>query len=471
MLLLEGSLSDREGSGPGPARYSAREVGGLFVIGVGLAVIGSGLLFNPWVPRLWQGPHVVDKLDVLAGYCLWAFGIGAGLVWLGNAFARSRPGGWLDRAVVIGLPLALLVLADRYLLVELGLPLWIHDPVLHYRHRPDTVRTLARVGRPGDRVEINRHGFHDDDFPLEKPAGELRGLMIGDSITMGDQLTYAETFSAKLEELLAERDTAHDSHQIINAGVHGYASFQELAMLRESMRFDPDFVAIGFCMNDVTDPSVVKRGFEEAGVDYHKVAPSTSHLHGWLLNETGIGRLSQALLARSHSLGGERRRELAEVRQLAERLAPGAQPDPELERAFAYVLEDLSEMYRISREQGAPPVLLVFPFTFQLLQPELRGPQRRLAEHAAAHGVPVIDFTEPLAARVYDDPELLALLQRRGTPPDEIEAIFAPRLRRYFLDNDHLSEAGHELVAEALLHQLDTLGLVETRAAAPPDAR
>ena len=54
---------------------------------------------------------------------------------------------------------------------------------------------------------------------------------------------------------------------MMNTGVHGYATFQEVAMLRESMRFQPDFVAIGFCMNDVTDPSVVKRGFEDAGVD------------------------------------------------------------------------------------------------------------------------------------------------------------------------------------------------------------
>lgn len=453
-------MADHQESGPDPARYSAREVGGLFVILIGLGVIGSGLVFNPWVPRLWQGPYVVDKLDVLGRYCLWAFGIGAGLVWLGNAFARSRPGSRLDRVVLFGVPLALLVLADRYLLVELGLPLWVHDPVLNYRQRPDTVRTLARVGRPRDLVVIDHYGFHDDDFPVEKPPGELRGLMIGDSITQGDQLTYAQTYSAKLEKLLAERDRSHRSYQMINAGVHGYASFQEVEMLRESMRFDPDFVTIGFCMNDFTDPSVVKRGFEGAAIDYHKVAPSTSRLHGWLLNETGIGRLSQSLQARSHSLGGERRHELSDVRHVAESMAPGARPDPDVERALSFVLEDLEEMYRISREHGARPVLLVFPFTFQLLQPELRGPQRRLAEHAAAHGVPVIDFTEPLAERIYDDPELLGLLQRRGTPPDEIEQIFAPHIHRYFLDNDHFTEEGNELVAEELLHQLDTLGLV-----------
>lgn len=452
-------MSQQPGRGQKPGLYSAREVGGLFVILLGLGVFASALFLNPWVPRLWQGPHVVDKQDVLASYALWAVLLGIAIVWLGNAFSRARPGSLADRALVIGLPLALLVLADRYLLVELGLPLWTHDPELHYRHRPGVVRTLARAGRPDDRVEINRHGFHDGDFEVEKAEGELRGLMIGDSITMGDRLTYAQTFSAKLEELLAAEDRRFDRHQIINAGVHGYATYQEVEMLRRSMRFQPDFVAIGFCLNDVTDPSVVNRGFDAATVDYHKVAPTTSRLHGWILNDTGIGRLSQTLAARSRSLSGERRRELRDVRAMTESLSRPDVEAGEWERAFSFALEDLAEMYRIAAAEDVRVVLMIFPFTFQLLEEDLRGPQERLRAHAEAQGVEVIDFTQPFAERVYDDPELLGLLQARGSSPEEIEEIFWPRIRRYFIDNDHLTEAGHALVARALMDHLVTAGL------------
>ena len=193
------------GSASGRGRYSGRDVGGAFVMLIGVAVIGSGLVFNPVVARLWQGVYAIDKADVLLSYCLWALVLGAAIIWTGAAFASAAPGGRADRALILVLPLSLLFLGDRFLLVEMGLPLWTHDTELHYRHRPNITRTLARAGRPNDVISINRHGHHDTDYPVEKPPGEFRALMIGDSITMGDQLPYEATFSAQLEALLAER--------------------------------------------------------------------------------------------------------------------------------------------------------------------------------------------------------------------------------------------------------------------------
>lgn len=444
------------GSRPQARSYSSREVGGAFVVLLGVAIAASGMVFNPVVGRLWQGVHVVDKADVLLSYCVWAAGIGGLIVWLGNAFSRSAPGSPVDRLLVLGLPIALLVLADRFLLVEFGLPLWTHDPVLHYRHRPGVTRTLAAAGRPGDVISINRHGHHDTDYPVEKPEGEFRGLMIGDSVTMGDQLPYAETFSAQLEALLAQRDRAHSTHQIINTGVHGYATYQERIVLAESMRFQPDFVVIGFCLNDLTDPSVVKRSFEGAALDYHRVMPASNPIHGYILNDTGFGRLVQALLARGRTRAGERRDELEAVRQVA--MNP---TDPEVARAYAFVLEDLAGMYETVRAADVPIVLVIFPFTFQLVDDSARAPQHILREHAESLGVPVLDLTQAFADEVYDDPELLALLQRRGYSADQIEQIFGWRMREFFLDADHLTRKGHALVARALLEHLVASGLIQ----------
>lgn len=53
-------------------------------------------------------------------------------------------------------------------------------------------------------IFINQHGFHDDDFPEKKAAGEFRGLIIGDSIVMGHGVTAAETFSNQLERMLPD---------------------------------------------------------------------------------------------------------------------------------------------------------------------------------------------------------------------------------------------------------------------------
>lgn len=435
--------------------YTGREVGGAFVILIGLAMLGSALVLNPVTGRIWQGVHAIDKADVMLSYCLWAIGLGALVIWLGNAFSRSATGGAIDRVMLIVLPLSMLILGDRYLLVEFGRPLWQHDTTLHYRHRPNTVRTLARAGRPEDVISINRHGHHDTDYPVAKPPGEFRALMIGDSITMGDQLPYRDTFSAQLEGLLAAKSPSHPGHQIINAGVHGYATYQELYVLEDAMRFEPDFVAIGFCMNDLTDPSVVKRGFDGAAIDYHHVAPTSNAVQEYMMNETGVGRLAQKILARGHTKGGERQHQLGAVREMS-----SPSDDPEVEKVFSYVLNDLEGMYGVARELQVPVVLMIFPFTFQLLEEDMRVPQERLTRHAAAQGVPVIDFTATFSDLVYDDAELLALLQRKEYSKNQIEGMFAERMREYFLDHDHLTTKGHAVVAEALFQHLVSAGVV-----------
>lgn len=444
------------GSASGRGRYSGRDVGGAFVMLIGVAVIGSGLVFNPVVARLWQGVYAIDKADVLLSYCLWALVLGAAIIWTGAAFASAAPGGRADRALILVLPLSLLFLGDRFLLVEMGLPLWTHDTELHYRHRPNITRTLARAGRPNDVISINRHGHHDTDYPVEKPPGEFRALMIGDSITMGDQLPYEATFSAQLEALLAERGGgAHTGYQIINTGVHGYATYQEAMVLEESMRFEPDFVAIGFCMNDLTDPSVVKRGFDGAAVDYHRVAPTSNPIQGYLLNDTGIGRLAQRILARGRSKSAEQRNELEDVRRVAT-----SPDDPEVAKAYSFVLKDLEGMYETALSHDVPVLLVIFPFTFQLLEEDARAPQRILREHAEGLGIPVLDLTEPFARLVYDDPEVVGLLQQKGYTADQIEQFYGWRMREYFLDSDHLTTKGHAVVAEALLDHLTSSGAI-----------
>lgn len=445
------------------ARFTARDVGSLLIVLLGVAVLATVALFNPLVGRLIWHEHVVDKLDVLTRYAWTGALLGSGIIGLGLRIGR-RTDGSADGSSIFAVLVCLFVLVDRLLLVNFGLPLWIHDPVLHYRHRPDAVRTLARARRPHDLVRINSWGHHDTDFPRAKPAGELRGLMVGDSVTMGDQLVYGETFTALLEERLRAEPGAYSSFEMINAGVHGYTTYQEVEVLRESMVFDPDFIVVGFCLNDLTDPTVVARGQTDRGDDYHHVAATASPLQGWFLNETGFGRLVQELRATGRTRVREEKLELDGVRRIST-----APPDaPEWAETWRFVLGDLDEMARIAREAGRPLILLVFPFTFQLLEDDARAPQARLVAHARQLGIDVIDFTPIFAARVYQDRELLALLRSRGVANERIERIFEAEIRRDFLDNDHLAPSGHAVVAEVLHAHLAERGLLR---ASTGDAR
>jgi lysophospholipase L1-like esterase len=431
-----------------------RRIGGGVVILAGVAMLASATLINPWVGRITRGAAVVDHADVLRGYFYWALVLGAIAIVLGRKVARGKS--WADGASVFFLLTSLFVLGDRWLLTKLGLTVWEYDPELHYVHRPGAVRTLTLVGRPEDLVRIDSHGFHDDEFPREKPAGELRGLMLGDSVTMGYGVTYAETFSAKLEELLAERDGKSSSHQIINAGVHGYSTFQERVTLERNLDLQPDFVAVGFCMNDVTEPFVVNTEYGGTGLDYHGVTQTPNPVSGWLANETGFGRLMQKLSQRGKSIDEAKRLEIYNTRQMALE----SRTNPLYQEGWRIVLAELEKLYAVAKDNELPVVLMIFPFTYQLNDPATRVPQEILIEHAKQHGVDAIDFTPVFAEVIYQEQDVVKLLQEQGKTPEEIARFFGWRVGEYFFDEDHFKEPGHALVAEGLYGWLEQKGLV-----------
>jgi lysophospholipase L1-like esterase len=430
----------------------ARRAAARFLAGFALVCIAAALLENPWVARVLQGPAAADRADVLRGFALWSSAIAA----LALVFAAriSRGPSLADRLALLFTVLALSVLGDRWLLAKFGLPLWEHDPELGYRQRPNAVRSLASFGRPNDVIRIDAYGFHDTDFPRAKPEGELRILALGDSVTQGYGLPYRETFSAALERLLAKTDRSHHSFQVIDAGVHGYSTYQELGVLKRNLDLDPDLILVNFVLNDVTEPFVTDRKFGGTGLDYHGVTETGSAISGWLANETGVGRLVQMFAARGKTLQAEKRLEVYNVRHMAE----ASREDPAMREAWRIILAQLDELYALAQAHQKPVLLVVFPFTFQLASPALRAPQQIVTADAADHDVPVLDLTSDFAAAVFDDPEITALLERKGYGDDERLAFYRWKVEQYFFDEDHLTPKSHELVAEKLLAYLEAHG-------------
>jgi hypothetical protein len=84
-----------------------------------------------------------------------------------------------------------------------------------------------------------------------KPAGVRRVLALGDSFTFGHAVEAAEAWPAVLEALLNARGGPR--YEVINAGVGGYGTGQELLMYDElQARVQPDLVVLGFAV--VNDP-------------------------------------------------------------------------------------------------------------------------------------------------------------------------------------------------------------------------
>jgi len=101
-------------------------------------------------------------------------------------------------------------------------------------------------------IEHNSVGFRDEEFPLQKPAGEFRVLALGDSFTYGSGVQAQDAWPQVLE-----RDLSHGGRkvQVINcgfaAGSYAPAGY-DTWMASDGLLLQPDLVVVGFCLNDAT---------------------------------------------------------------------------------------------------------------------------------------------------------------------------------------------------------------------------
>lgn len=103
-------------------------------------------------------------------------------------------------------------------------------------------------------VRTNSLGFRDDrEYPLEKPPGTFRILVLGDSVTFGHGSVAEHAYPFLLEQKLKAWKPGVN-WQVWNLGVPGYNTSQELAYLLEvGSTYKPDLVVVGFYWNDLVD--------------------------------------------------------------------------------------------------------------------------------------------------------------------------------------------------------------------------
>ena len=120
----------------------------------------------------------------------------------------------------------------------------IPDPILVYKHAPGLQGVYQGVS-----VSINELGLRDRDLEKKK-KGELRILLLGDSLTFGWGVPVETTFGRQLETLLA----AKLGHPVrtVNSGVGGYNTVQEQAFIRTYIDvIEPDIVILLYVRNDI----------------------------------------------------------------------------------------------------------------------------------------------------------------------------------------------------------------------------
>jgi lysophospholipase L1-like esterase len=295
--------------------------------------------------------------------------------------------------------------------------LFTPDRELGWRMRPG-----AEGEWGGVRVRVNERGLRGPLVPLERSPGTHRLLFLGDSVTFGFGIERTEeVFPFRVGRDL-ERELAAPV-EVVNAGVGGWSPWQELAFLeREGLDYRPDGVVIGFVLNDVTEKlALVRYGGTHEGWQLARTARGT--LDRWLSMSAlaTLAREGAALLRFGSDVRlGAQAVETADVRRLV--LEPESFP-----RAWRITLESVGRIAERARRRDVPCLLVIFPYAFQLEDPErTSAPQRRLLAFAGERELPALD--------------LLPLLAEQG--------------RDAFLDPSHLSPAGHARAARAIAERI-----------------
>jgi len=111
------------------------------------------------------------------------------------------------------------------------------------------------------RVRTNGDGMRSDlEFAVEKPAGTLRVVGIGDSGMFGWGVEQNEDYITVLGQLLNTRGDGR-RYETINLGVPGYNTQMEVdALVARGLRYRPDIVVVGWCENDVQLPFMLPQG-------------------------------------------------------------------------------------------------------------------------------------------------------------------------------------------------------------------
>lgn len=302
------------------------------------------------------------------------------------------PPGRLGRRLV-GLAVGLLVgLAACELLVRwrVGVPLVERPPLLVVQANPfrgwEMVPGLAHYTYL-HRVEINSLGLRGAEVPAHKAPGEVRVLALGDSMTYGQGVADGDTLPARLE--LELRALASDRDwRVVNAGLRGYSTRQELGLLEElGARLQPDVVLLLWYWNDL-DPVDVGRihaRLAASGPVTMDISAPFEGRHALLWHAKQLLRRS-ALLMYAHEL-----RKTVEVRDLESYVQQGLERLP----------EELERFEALCAGLGARPLVALVPDVGVLMGEHWTAPvAARVAGLAAARGLAVVDLAPALAPLV-----------------------------------------------------------------------
>jgi lysophospholipase L1-like esterase len=402
--------------------------------------------------------------------------------------------------VLAGLVIGLLV-------VEIGLRIVGYSFPIFYT--TDLDRGVAlRAGVEGwyrregkNYVRINSDGLRDVEHAKAKPPNTLRIAVIGDSYAEAFQVPMGDTFWAVMMRRLKQCDRFDGKQiEVINFGVSGYGTAQELITLRRKVwDYSPDIVLLAVCTgNDITDnsrafkkteiPYFVYRDGEQLVLDNSFQNSRTFRLQNSALNRAGrwlrdslrfVQAIHEAQLAIKTRLAARRARSNGTAAAAA---PPSAAPErsaltgqTDIARSEELGLDNL--IYREPDEAAWKDAWRVTEGLITLMRDEVKGKGARFLVVTLSNGIQVHPdaqtrraFMERVGATdlFYPDERLRALGERAGVNV----LTLAPALQSYAeqhklflhgfdknIGNGHWNTEGHaragELIAQKICEDYD----------------
>jgi lysophospholipase L1-like esterase len=122
---------------------------------------------------------------------------------------------------------------------------WKYDPLLGWVHEPGQ-EGIFETPQFRTTVRINENGLRDRSHAYKRQNDVERILVLGDSFAWGYGVEESERFSQLLEKSM--------DVEVINAGVSGYSTDQELLWYRkDGIKYETDLVVLELAGNDVGD--------------------------------------------------------------------------------------------------------------------------------------------------------------------------------------------------------------------------
>lgn len=362
-------------------------------------------------------------------------------------------------------------------LLHLVLPSFRSAPFRQYDSRlgvsliPNT-RVVHRRGCFDGEVATNQWGMRDGGRAIENPDRHLRIALLGDSIVEGAHVKPDEVMNIRMEGLLRAR--GYPDAEVLNFGVAGIGTTQELLIYQESVRqFHPDVVVLVFCGNDVMNNSSA-------------IQPKAYGIHTWFAPYYNPGSDGELIFVpvRQRTFGGPRsflERHSTLFYYLGRIWARvnlplytwegvpmyfgvfGDPPDPEWANAWLITERVLTLLNETVSQDGPRFIVLGLPDAYRI------DPHWRERLQSELGKIPPSFRTDNVEKR------LVQIASRNNIPLDHLGPYFESYRNKHGLQwpyfsltcDPHYSALGHEVCAEAIVEKLEQHQLLPATAGSP----